>query len=641
MKWSLSRGSVSSAVWWSGMVLLIGLQAAPLQGAEGASQPGAEGEDKRLALFAAERTKQFGADNLLTATALLQLAEFRQVSGHDQEAEAPLTQAISILVQHHGPDHPEVAEARTKLARVKLRTGQFQAAHTLLESAATSLEKSLGADHLNTASARVNLARLLAAEPEQREIAAHLVETALPVLVKRLWPDNPRVAEAEMLLAKIRFSQGKMAEASQGVSKAQSMREHSLGPDHNLVAESLRERGRYLVAQGEFTAGDLFLRRSVEILERFNSDSTRLELAESLERLGESLLQQDRGQEAEPLFTRVLQLREKLLGKEHPTLVKILNDLALLRLSHNDFPNAKALFERSLAVTEKRLGADHLQVAFILSNLAQIELRQGHKEEAERLFERSGAAAERFFADDPLGLSDWFSRLGTLLHQDGAKEQAMVYFHRAETLLTTAYGKDHPKVVQIVQAMQTLQTLPTPAPARHATPPPLLQETKAPATLPPDLTRKTPLPELLITPTTITAIEPESLSKVTTAEMAAVPVLSVTPKPTPGVVPKTAQPTNSEPSPSTTPQEGIQHGFVIHLSCFALDSAQTQLLEEKIRALTLPVYHKAIQNGAHKFTCVFSGPYPDRSKADAAASTIQNKGGVATPLVKRYSRELP
>ena len=90
-----------------------------------------------------------------------------------------------------------------------------------------------------------------------------------------------------------------------------------------------------------------------------------------------------------PLAERVLLIREKVLGKEHPDVAQSLNNLALLYRTQGNYQKAEPLYQRSLLIWEKVLGKEHPNVAASLNNLAALYYTQGNYQKAEPLFQRS------------------------------------------------------------------------------------------------------------------------------------------------------------------------------------------------------------------------------------------------------------
>ena len=66
-----------------------------------------------------------------------------------------------------------------------------------------------------------------------------------------------------------------------------------------------------------------------------------------------------------------------------------LDGLAVLYAAQGRYVKAEALFKRALAIWEKALGKDHPDVATVLENMAELYEEVGKEDEAKRLAERA------------------------------------------------------------------------------------------------------------------------------------------------------------------------------------------------------------------------------------------------------------
>ena len=107
------------------------------------------------------------------------------------------------------------------------------------------------------------------------------------------------------------------------------------------------------------------------------------------EQPGEPVQRQGRYAEAEPLYRRSLEIKEKQLGPDHPDVAGSLNNLAILYADQGRYAEAEPLYRRSLKIREAKLGPDHPDVAASLNNLAILYQSQGRYAEAEPLYRRS------------------------------------------------------------------------------------------------------------------------------------------------------------------------------------------------------------------------------------------------------------
>ena len=118
-------------------------------------------------------------------------------------------------------------------------------------------------------------------------------------------------------------------------------------------------------------------------------------MAGSLNNLAILYREMGRYAEAEPLYRRSLEIREKQLGRDHPDVAGSLNNLANLYSDMGRYAEAEPLFRRSLAIREKQLGADHPDVAQSLNNLANLSATLGRWDEAAGAIDRERRVVRR------------------------------------------------------------------------------------------------------------------------------------------------------------------------------------------------------------------------------------------------------
>ena len=78
---------------------------------------------------------------------------------------------------------------------------------------------------------------------------------------------------------------------------------------------------------------------------------------------------QGRYSEAEALYQKALQLRQRLLGQEHPLVTESYNNLRKLYDSQGMHTKAEPLYIKALEIAELSLGVGHLSTAIVRKNL--------------------------------------------------------------------------------------------------------------------------------------------------------------------------------------------------------------------------------------------------------------------------------
>ena len=99
-------------------------------------------------------------------------------------------------------------------------------------------------------------------------------------------------------------------------------------------------------------------------------------------------------EQALPMLQRVLQVREQVLGSEHPAALVSLNNLAALWTRWIVYPGSP-IAAACLEVRERILGPDHPNAATSLSNLAVLHQTMGAYEQALPLLQRALQISEQ------------------------------------------------------------------------------------------------------------------------------------------------------------------------------------------------------------------------------------------------------
>jgi tetratricopeptide (TPR) repeat protein len=160
--------------------------------------------------------------------------------------------------------------------------------------------------------------------------------------------------------------------------------------------------------------------------------------------LGQFLSDNGLNRAAEPLLTRALKARERVLGREHPDTLTSVNDLARLLLDKGDFAGAEALFRRALVAREQVLGPEHSRTVEIVSNLAVLLERIGDFAGAEALFRRALAAQERVLGPEHSTTLICVNNLAGLLSKKREFARAEPLYRRALEATERVMGPEDP-----------------------------------------------------------------------------------------------------------------------------------------------------------------------------------------------------
>jgi tetratricopeptide (TPR) repeat protein len=141
---------------------------------------------------------------------------------------------------------------------------------------------------------------------------------------------------------------------------------------------------------------------------------------------------------------RALSLREKRLGKKHPSTLTSMSNLAVVLGRQGKYEDAEAMNRQTLALKETVLGREHPDTLTSMNNLAFVLGRQGKYEDAEAMNRQTLALKETVLGrEHPDTLTSVYCLAHLLAHQHRYHE-ALALYDRASAGYQAVLGKDHP-----------------------------------------------------------------------------------------------------------------------------------------------------------------------------------------------------
>jgi tetratricopeptide (TPR) repeat protein len=297
-----------------------------------AYEQGHYAEAEKLLLLSLKEAEQFGATDIRFADTLGNLASVHRALGKYAESERLDRQALEIRKKVLGPGHPDVATSLNNLAECYFLQGKDWEAKPLIERSLAIREKTLDADD-------PALAESLQYKAFFSDVAsrAPLFLRSLAIREKALKAGHPAAAQGlKYVVLPIVLTVA--------------------------VAAGTADESRFVNPDGSPTAAGVAAVRSlfrrVLTIQEQTLGPDHPELASNLLGLAEAPLFD--AAEREQLFLRGLAIMEKAFGMEHPFVVKSLESLADF-YKNQEPPNYKEVSarQRILAIREKTLGPNH------------------------------------------------------------------------------------------------------------------------------------------------------------------------------------------------------------------------------------------------------------------------------------------
>lgn len=242
-----------------------------------------------------------------------------------------------------------------------------------------------------------------------------------------LWADS---CGASTVAASARLAEGRMlqkmglyAESEEVTTSAytQAAKAHDWNVAANAANDLIFTVGFWQVRHGE----GLVWSENAQLASHFAGDEVGLLTADRLNNLGSLRYSIGEYAEARSLYGRSLEMREKILGGEHPKVAVSLGNLAEVYRMMGMYDDARRLQERALLVREASLGLNHPEVANSLSNLAAVYYDEGGFDRARMLLERALVIWTNAFGSASLVAARCMGNIGNVALRQGHVQEAL------------------------------------------------------------------------------------------------------------------------------------------------------------------------------------------------------------------------
>lgn len=192
----------------------------------------------------------------------------------------------------------------------------------------------------------------------------------------------------------------------------------------------------FFIEAGEIAEGALWVAEE-------NFPAQDLHIPESLELIAQSYVAQNHHTKARKLYTRILALREAVLGPHHPSVATTLFQLAKAYIAEGQPELAEHLFRRALAIREALLSSKDPERVSTLITVGNYYVSQNKPEEAEELYLRVlSLRQEEYGQQDPI-VATTLILLADFYIEQGNLSEAETYYKSAISTREVVLGSDH------------------------------------------------------------------------------------------------------------------------------------------------------------------------------------------------------
>lgn len=157
--------------------------------------------------------------------------------------------------------------------------------------------------------------------------------------------------------------------------------------------------------------------------------------------------------QAGPYLQRALDIREHILGPEHPDTALSLHDMAELYFYQGDYVHAYLYLERTIAIQEKALNAEHPDLAWSRHDLGVLYATSGEYERAQPLFQQARLSYEKIYGLEHPKTAWVLNNLASAYANQGLYDEARPLYEKVLAIRQKTLGPDHPDTAWILTGL--------------------------------------------------------------------------------------------------------------------------------------------------------------------------------------------
>jgi serine/threonine-protein kinase len=239
------------------------------------------------------------------------------------------------------------------------------------------------------------------------------------------------------------------------LEEALKLRRQALGGESLDVATSLNHLGEVARVKDDYAKAELLFREALAMRLKLLGRE-RAEVAESMNNLGRALVDRGNFDEAESLLREALALYRKLLGAERPEVANCLTGLGRLMGETGKFHEAELLYRQAMTMRRKLYGDENPSVAHSMNNLGMMLQEQGDLKGAEAMYREGLAIRRRLLGDEHPEVAMSLANLGCVSQDLGKYDEAERLYRQVLALRRNLFGEEHPRLATTMNYLATL-----------------------------------------------------------------------------------------------------------------------------------------------------------------------------------------
>ncbi len=382
-------------------------------------------------------------------------AIFYELTDQYAKANSTLDKAGYVAKDKYSNEDYTYGAELTRIAKLQIKLGNYEAAEKNINAALVILEKFRKEENkkgylveaIDTQATLFGIKGLFDEAENALDRSARIIKRA----------DGPlgidELSTAQDL-ASLFIQLGKYSETNEILDKLILEYEKIYGKQSLRLIEPLVNKGKLLLAEGDYTNSDKVAMRANQIaIATYTEKSTKTASTQKLlSDIDYAIGDYDK---AEDNIVKALASQEKQFGRNHIDVAKSLSQLGLIRFYKNDNKkDVEKIMIEARDIIGKRLGKDNPQYADILKNVAILYISQKQYDQAfNSLTQAESIWRLKTGRNNSIQAASIFTLTGDVYYQLKRYDKAEEFYKRGKDLYEKYFSDKHPEYVKVLSKL--------------------------------------------------------------------------------------------------------------------------------------------------------------------------------------------
>lgn len=387
-------------------------------------------------------------------TILNSLAKLYELSDNYALASSTLDKAVNVARSKYSDADPDYGVALDQIAGLQIKLGQYEKADQNIIRALKILEEfrkddSRIAQYIHVVETQAKLYGIKGMFDEAQD---NLDRTRKLILKADVAIGNELSTAEE--LSSLLIQLGKFSQTEKLITPLISEYEGLFGPTSIRLIDPLVNRGRILLARGEYTEAEKTAQRAYQsAVKTYTDNSTKTAPTQKL--LSEIYYTLGDYEKAEDNIKKALASQEKQFGRNHIEVAKSLSQLALIKFYKGDNKaEVEKLMLEARDIMANKLGKDNPQYAEILKNISVLYISQKKYDIAfNSLTLAESIWRTKTGTKNNINAASIYTLTGDVYYQLKDYNKAEEFYIKSKDLYEKFFSSTHPEYVKVLSKL--------------------------------------------------------------------------------------------------------------------------------------------------------------------------------------------